>query len=596
MAVIKMKRVSVIGAIDAREQLLEELMDLGVVHIEPLTPTGDSPSELTSRLAAANKAALALKARRAEKKLPRTDGTNQPPEEVLSRALKLIGRKAELDAQLASLQKERQLAEPWGELTSLDLRLLNEQGANLVVGQLPTAQLKPAREILDSAAWWTTVPIAGGRTIGVAALYYNETPDALSSLLEETALPIRTLSMITAELATVKLSLDRLDGEIDQLATRSAGPLTEAQNGLRDQLTFAEVQSSLGGDEEIFALSGWCPDSEVEAIKKLPNERPVAVMISDPSADDIPPICLKNNKFVSFFEPLLKAFNLPHYQEGDPTVLFAPFMALFFGFCLGDVAYGLLLFFLASFAARKFNPQGELRKAVRLMQVLGASATLMGVLTGMFFGEKYYAILGLSDQSLMFFLSENPAQFFYLSLGLGAAQLTLGMLVKLGRLLNRRKFQEAIATVGWLSLLPGVALWAMEGLPFVFWTGAGLVVLFSSPNPNVLKRLGGGAWAFYNISGLFGDVMSYARIFGLGLSTGIIGHVINIIAFAAGDTPYVGWLFTSLILVVGHTFNFAMAVIGSVVHPARLQFLEFFGKFFEGGGEPYRPFGRAQGG
>ena len=150
--------------------------------------------------------------------------------------------------------------------------------------------------------------------------------------------------------------------------------------------------------------------------------------------------------------------------------------------------------------------------------------------------------------------------------------------------------------IGWLALLPGIGVWVMKGTPLVFIAGAALIFFFNAPSPSIVKRLGGGAWALYNISGLFGDVMSYARIFGLGLSTGIIGHVINIIAMAAGGTPYIGWIFTLLILVIGHTFNFAMAVIGSVVHPARLQFLEFFGKFFEGGGDAYRPFGKAGGG
>jgi V/A-type H+-transporting ATPase subunit I len=120
----------------------------------------------------------------------------------------------------------------------------------------------------------------------------------------------------------------------------------------------------------------------------------------------------------------------------------------------------------------------------------------------------------------------------------------------------------------------------------------GLLFLFSNPSPSIAKRLGGGAWALYNVFGLFGDVMSYARVFGLGMSSGIIAMVINQMAMGMlGPRPGLGWIFAPVLLVFGHTFNFAMAIIGSLVHSARLNFLEYYGKWFDGGGKAYAPFG-----
>ena len=593
MAVVKMKRVTLVGAADLKEQVLKELMDLGVVHVEPLVTVDESPADLVSRIAAARRALTELKKRAKEHSIDARENPTLAPDEALQRVTDLIQRRAELESRRSALSKEAMQAEPWGNVQIEDMDLLKENGVNLIVGQVQPATLKKILPLLEEAAWYTTVSLADGRDLGVAAIFNTQPPGELE--LEDTPMPQMPFKEVRSELKQVTKDLDEVETDLNRVC-RDMKAVNAAEREMADQLALLEVKLTLGGDEEIFALTGWCPIDRLAEVEKLPGDRAFAVMSSDPESGEYPPIILKNGKFSSFFEPLLKAFNLPHYREGDPTVFFAPFMAAFFGFCLGDVAYGILLFICATVLGKKFKAEGEALKAVRLMQTLGISAALIGGLTGMVFGEKYYEMLGLNPQGMLYWLSEDPSKFFYLSLGFGAVQLTFGMLIKLFRLIRLERYQEAVSMIGWLALLPGVGVWVMKGTPLLFIAGAVLIFLFNAPSPSVVKRLGGGAWALYNISGLFGDVMSYARIFGLGLSTGIIGHVINIIAMAAGGTPYIGWIFTLLILVIGHTFNFAMAVIGSVVHPARLQFLEFFGKFFEGGGDAYRPFGKAGGG
>ena len=212
------------------------------------------------------------------------------------------------------------------------------------------------------------------------------------------------------------------------------------------------------------------------------------------------------------------------------------------------------------------------------------------------FGVQYYKVLDLPAGAALFRLTENPKDFFYLSLGMGVVQLMFGLLLKWIAQIRQGQWQSVIGTTGWLMVFPSIAVWIIYGTPLVFIAALLVILIFAAPSPSVVRRLGGGAWALYNVIGLVGDVVSYARIFGLGLSSGIIAGVVNTIAGSIVDgLGLAGYPIAALVLLIGHSFNFVMAMIGSVVHPARLQFLEFFGKFFEGGGRAYAPFGKLEG-
>jgi V/A-type H+-transporting ATPase subunit I len=593
MAIVKMKRVTMVGAADLKDDVLSEVMSLGAMHIEPIGAIEETPADLASRLASARRARAELNRRAKQKKIEANEKPSIDPKAALDRIIGLMQRRAELESRRSALAKEISQAEPWGDVNPEDIELLKAADLKLIIGQKPIGAAKDLPPMFERAAWWTSCRLSGGRDVGVAAVFPDEVPENLS--LDDTPLPLRPLGEMRSELENVEKELGGVDADMDNLA-RDRAAIVAVEAKLADSLALLEAKLTLGGDKEIFAVTGWCPEEATKEFESLPKHRAFATLVDDPEDGEEPPIALKNGPFVSFFEPLLKNYSLPKYSEGDPTVFFMPFMTAFFGFCLGDVAYGILLFILATFLGRKFKIKGEGLKAVRLMQVLGVSATVVGVLTGVIFGEKYYEFLGLNPKALLFNLTEDPQSFFYLALGFGALQLSIGIIIQLIRLIKKKDIQGALARIGWLSILPGIAVVVVTG-NWAFLIIAGLLVFFfESPSPKILRRIGGGAWAVYNISGLLGDVMSYARIFGLGLSTGIIGHVINVIAMAAGGTPYIGWIFTLIILVVGHSFNFAMAVIGSIVHPARLQFLEFFKYFFEGGGVAYRPFSKTRGG
>jgi V/A-type H+-transporting ATPase subunit I len=270
----------------------------------------------------------------------------------------------------------------------------------------------------------------------------------------------------------------------------------------------------------------------------------------------------------------------------------APFMGLFFGLCLGDGAYGLLLLIASLLLSIKFKDNRSALPFIQLLVMLGIFATVIGLLMGKVFGVDIAKPLGLQTPLLLYGLTNDPKNFFIFALALGGIQVFFGMLLKLIDMIRNAQWQNCLGVLGWMSLYPiGFLIYKGHSASLMLISLVA-IFLFNDPDPSLGKRLGKGTWALYNVTSLFGDIMSYVRIFGLGLSSGIIAYVFNMIAgILWGIHPAFGPLVAIILLIFGHSFNFIMATIGAMVHSARLNFLEFYGKFFVGGGKAYSPFG-----
>ncbi len=618
MAIVPMKRMVLVAPADRLDGLLAKVQELGALHLIPLEDSPELPADLVGRVGSLKRqvALVSGRAKAAAKRLSEGRGPSDAlrkelagldPAGVAARVDGALARRVELDARLASLRKDEEAALPWGKVTAAALQDLQRHGLNLALIRLRSRDLKAVDAALAAHPGRLLrrdleLPGRGRPAKGLLLASTEPLPEVPGELLEP---PPRALAELEQDRAQLEAKLAQVEAELDALAERGAA-LGDQLALAQDELALAGARAQSHAERAIHALAGWCPASAAAAMKAAVLAAGGALLVRDPKHDEEPPVALKNPAIISYFEPLLGAFQLPRYREGDPTAFIAPFMGLFFGFCLGDAGYGVVLWALATLASHKLRPKGEAKKAVRLLQTLGLATVVVGLLTGNLFGVPLYQVpgkfnFGLDPDALLFFLSAKPDKFFYTALIFGVVQLSFGMLIRLVRNLRAAEWQLALGSLAWFLVMPALAAAMLPALgatwiPFI--AVVVLILLFNSPSPKVAARLGGGAWALYNMTGLFGDVMSYARIFGLGLSSGIIAQVINIIALTVKDAlPYgLGWVGALLILLAGHTFNFAMAIIGSLVHPARLQFLEFFGKFFEGGGQAYSPFARSKGG
>ncbi len=353
-------------------------------------------------------------------------------------------------------------------------------------------------------------------------------------------------------------------------------------------------------------IVGWIPKKHRSKLDKLLKSTfgdAYYVHYEEPKPKDRVPIILKNT-WAKPFESVTKSFGLPNYFESDPTPFLAPFFLLFTGLCLTDAVYGIVLAALGYILRSKYP---SFKRFFTLIMYIGISTFVMGALFGGWMGGVLGVITdGQFDlKPLVFDALADPMKFLMLSLGLGFIHLTLGILIEAyDQWKSGDAFGAVVDNLSWIFLMWGLLFYGLastgaipQSLGAVFMgvsgLGAGALVLFQGRNEsNILKRLGIGVLSLYGIIGFVSDVLSYSRILALGLATGVVGLVVNELAKMASGVPYIGIIPLVIVLVIGHIFNLALSALGSYIHSSRLQYVEFFGRFLEGGGVRYRPLKR----
>ncbi len=599
MSLVKMKKVSFVGPLPRRDETVVAIERLGVVHVHDLAEqAAEPPAELTAEAARAARVVETLQKVYdgcAEKPHQHADGELH---DLLTHYDHVTQKKNQWEQELAALEKELRTVQPWGQFELKDVRALEERGIFLRLYHATSKELaKTGTAPLADAFWHSVIPLPGAKDRGIVAFFRGQPPEDVP--YEKVSFPPRSVHELEKAITHHNVDLEKARANLVELA----GFLPVFRRYLADaqgRLGRARVRGGLLEDGPVFAVGGFAPTAQIEKIEAAFAGTTTAVLVEEPGPEDDVPIAFHNHWMIAPFEALIKMFNLPTYREPDPTIFVAPFMGVFFGFCMGDGAYGLMLFLLATFLAVKNKANQAALPFFRLLQILGLSTLVIGLLLGSVFGVQLPTLKALAPMKDLFPLAPfaaDPGKFFGLALKFGVAQLMVGFLIKLVLSLKRGELQTMLCTIGWMILLVagylGIGMNRLDTVTFSLGgVAVALLFFFSNPSPSVAKRLGGGAWALYNVFGLFGDVMSYARIFGLGMSSGIIAMVINQMAMGMlGPRPSLGWIFAPVLLVFGHTFNFAMAIIGSLVHSARLNFLEYYGKFFDGGGKAYAPFG-----
>lgn len=355
-------------------------------------------------------------------------------------------------------------------------------------------------------------------------------------------------------------------------------------------------------------LSGWIPAEDIPTLSRQLEKEAVEVAFAtaDPEPDETPPAAYQNPPLAKPFEFVTDLYSRPRYWEIDPTPFIGAFFALFFGICLTDAGYGILITLIALWAIKKLAPLSP--NSAKLLKIIfygGIATTIVGFLTGGIFGMAFEDLPG-SLGKLQHLVLLNPLQdqmkFLAFTLGLGVLHVSFGIILKFRWQLKHGQAKDAwLDRAPWLAIILAVVMLIMasqvdaqwlNSFGYILLSAAALVILLfggrASKNP--FARLANGLFSLYQVSGLLGDVLSYARLFALGVATGVIAGVVNFLAELALGIPYVGFVLMPLILILGHSMNIAINALGGFIHTTRLQFVEFFGKFYEGGGEPFEPF------
>ena len=587
--IAKMSKYDFVLYAGQSDDFIERLRELGLVDI---TVSGWEPDDgerrLVSELDARLKALEALKQFAAGEEYVKGEQALAAGTDVYGLYAETAQKIAEAKAEMSRLAKVADDWRPWGAFSADTIAKLADRGVILRFFTTPKSTFS---KNIDS--WSETLNIEviandGGTVYFVVVTRTGDAEVSIDAL--ETKLPSTDAAGAEKAAGVVAGELKALNRTMSQCVDAAAA--IEAESAvLKERLQNTKIKTTARreADGTLLVMEGWAEKDTSDKVDALLEEYPNIVYIkSDPTPEDDTPVKLKNRPFPRLFELIGSIYALPKYGTMDLTPFFAPFYLLFFGICLNDAGYGLVLMLLGLGLFFKSKP-GTMKNAAKLTMLCGASTVLFGGFCGSFFGVN----LAEHFPNIHFYDFQN--KFFSVALILGIVQILFGMLLKVILISSTVGFVKALPSLGWLTVLLSAcifmglpmmnesleATFSTKTMTMVFYAllgiGGIMMLLFNSKNP--LKSIGSGLWDTYNnITGILSDVLSYIRLFAIGLSGGVLALVFNQLAagFAEGSSPVMRVVIMVPILLVGHIINLFMSSISSLVHPMRLTFVEFY--------------------
>jgi len=652
MAISKITKIDIIGHNSIRESVIELLHKWGVVEINDLR------NELTEDFFMESRQGNIFEDRlrkvqyileflaNFEEKSGFLEGSTQEKlvldrlelsnilktfrlEEIYSQCKTLEERFHKLEVERKRLREQRTTLIPWRDLLLNLSDLVDTEKTRVVPGIVPIRSYEKFLGELEKASslsYWCEV----GRdraSVYMVLVFLKEEKDAIAPLVkkyefQETLLPEVNHSP--------EEFLARVEREIRETVNREEELKREASSLLRYRAQIMalydhyynlhkkeEVRNYLARTSGSFFLSGWIQESKVGWVKKTLEEKypEIEVTVSPPRKGEKVPVFLENSKAIQPFEVVTDLFGCPAYGSIDPTPYLALFFALFFGLCVTDAGYGIILVIISWFALKKLRMGPTGKRFFRLIRYGGFASIFWGAVTGGWFGniidrlpESFNFLKSMKGAVVVFDPIKNSLLFLVLAVVLGFIQVWTGVTIRLLREIKERDWQNtlfrempALAIQVSLPLLIAIYLFkVLPPAPVLAIISVGLFSLGSlaifyyqwTTNKGVLFKLFWCLFGWYGVvaGNSLADILSYLRLFALGLTSGLLASAINEISALISGIPYVGLLLTIVLFVPAHLFNMAINAFGGYVHTSRLQYLEFFMKFFEGGGEIFRPF------
>ena len=627
MAIVKMKRLTLLTPLEDRNALLRELQHLGCVALETVEEEGFRPvtSEAAQRRSQLREVQGALDI--LSRHVPRKKPLLSPPKEVsetefwdpvaweedLATARRIRQLQQTLDtlsARQSQLESQKLSLLPWQD-DPLPLEDPGTRTVRLIRGTLPApTDLSALRGELAAVADTAVVTlISQDKDLHYLSLLVHESQE--KEALDDLRSRGFALPAWKGCTGTAKENLDRITVEtqriLGQKEAARQGIVSQAEQYDRLELTLDRAQQYLAREEaadrlraagSVAAVHGWLPAKQEENFKALMDRTDCAWSLREPKEEEYPdvPVSLENNAFSRPLNMVTDMYSLPAYGSLDPNPLMAPFFIFFYGFMMADMGYGLLMMIASAVILKKAKPKGPtMRHMIPLLGWCGISTFIMGALTGGFFGDLLPQLAMMLNPNTTF--TALPALFSPLddalavlvgSLCIGLCQIFTGMGINVYKQVKRGQVMEALCNeIAWFAVFALLALGILLGQLKI----AGILILVilvvtqSYGKKGILGKLMGiGGSLYSNITGYFSDILSYSRLMALMLAGAVIAQVFNTLGGITGNI-----ILFFLISMLGNGINFALNLLGCFVHDMRLQCLEFFNRFYEDGGKPFRP-------
>ncbi|MFW5812378.1 MAG: V-type ATP synthase subunit I [Alkalispirochaetaceae bacterium] len=610
--IVAMKKISLVVLDSRRVASLERLREAGLLHVEVQPAPTDSLRKLTEEYQTLQRAIATLESYEGERREESSEAREAPSDPDVDKALELgsavaenLERIRELSEQRDRLERELKRLEPWGNFNPEDIRELRERGYDVRIGALPPQDF-------DKLSFPHHVEISRSKAL-VRFLAFAFEGEELP-ITEYVSLPEAGPASIEREIAAIDESIEKAHSSIRRIIPEKA-LLESALREIGGDLEFERVRAGMPREEGLSWLTGFAPAESVEDFRKLAKEAGWGILIRDPEPGDDVPTKVKNPKSVQIVKPVFDMLGtVPGYGEIDISLWFLLFFTIFFAMIIGDGGYGLILLggtavsILSTKRKKKPLALGQL-----LLALLSGATIVWGAITGNWFGYAGFAELPiLRDLIIEPIAAQNPESNYnvqWMTFIIGTVQLGLAHTWNVIRKLKTKPRIAAFAEVGWFAVVLGLyflvlnIVLGVEGIPefalYLMGGGIGAVFLFSNQEEGqnffvgVFKALANFITVFLDGVSAFSDIISYIRLYAVGLASLRIAESFNSMAAGVGEGVggVGGIVAAATILILGHTLNLGMAALSVVVHGVRLNMLEFSGHLgMEWTGVPYTPF------
>lgn len=603
LAIVKMKKISVVALKEDGDRILDTLERLGVVEIDRceekgVTHEAVSEADVESRLRQTEKAASEIKKYiRGKPETGPEKNSVRLAEDILSALAhrqKLIDEANRIKLSVSALEPYKGLDVPIGMRKSAHVSFKT----GFIPGDIDKGELQK----LSPLAHFEIIAKERGRTYIWTAFMGNINDKLLSLgfMEEKAAVNILTSQWIGEQekkIASLEEKLKMLDKKLVEYGKRiselSVIPLLREKERI-------DAENKIGKTAKTIVITGYVPATDADRVKK--ELTGAYVEISEPG--DNAPVMFKNNAFAAPVEDITGTYSMPSADDIDPNPIMAVFYYLFFGMMFSDAGYGLLMIIVCGYMG--FIKKNKMQKMMRMFFFCGISTTFWGLMYGSFFGNAVTSVAetffgkSIALKPLWIDPTGEPLTLLIFSIALGFIQIIVGLSIKFYMLARRGRYFEAVFdTGGWIIALLGICITAVGivapavqkvGIAVMIIGFVMLILTQGRDKKNIFAKLFGGIISLYDITSYISDILSYSRLMALGLATGVIAQVINILG-SLGGKSVVGALMFAAVFIVGHAMNFAINMLGAYVHTNRLQYVEFYSKFYEGGGRKFIPFG-----
>lgn len=638
MAIVKMSKLSLIGLEENKAPIIENLIKMGVVEIinceEKLadeewaqTVNRDGDAATLAQLEAdisEVKGALDYLAKYDTRKKslfePKRTLDDAKYQEVLKKKDTIwdtVKKINNFDESLSALRSEENrldnlilTLEPWKSLT-VPLDVTATKTTEILWGVIPSSvSVESLKQELSEIAPASFLQIASSdKDQTYLLIFYHKSfkEDVLDDLKKYGFSKVAFKDMAGTVAENITTSQQRISAIKQERLTieKQIATLAPEISNLEILFDYLEIEkdknkvlNNLVKTNKSFMLEGWVPSEVADKVKTSITQKYNCIIdVNNPENEDDMPILVKNNSFVKPFELITDLYSQPTAKEIDPNPIMAPFYFVFFGLMLSDAGYGILISLFTGFILWKYELEGVIKKLMGLLFFGGISTFIWGALFGGWFGNVVSAVSGgtYNISPIWFNPLDDPMRLLMWSLIFGAIHIFVGMGIKGYMLIKDGKVLDALFDIGgWYVFLIGIVLLlsgaaGAAGKYLTIFGAAVLVLTQGRSQKGIIKKLLMGVLSLYNVTSYLSDVLSYSRLLALGLATGVIATVVNTVGVLFGFNA-VTLVFFVIVFVIGHIFNILINVLGAYVHASRLQYVEFFSKFYNGGGKPFKPF------